>query len=384
MLPASTDAQGVWLHRLRSLFVLRWRSARSVVPAMLVCLLSGFEWSNVSAPALRAESPLDRIDATNQPFSLAIRDSVDHSRDIQAPWLSTDFASPMLRHSAVHFASRRKPRAVGNSWLADRLTLVADNPERGQPQSSELDIAEPGPDMGDYPNSAYTLPQGRIYVELAPLTLQTSNRHNPAAYSSPFLLRYGLTDDVELRLIGSGLTSVFISGNTRSGFAPLIIDTKIHTWDADMERLIPAASLEVYIQTNLASEAFRGGVQPSLNLNLDFPVSEKTNLEMTFGYSGVRDTSISQLNPGVPAADVNVYQFSFQWAVEQQLTDKLQVFVHGYYNGTVFLQSGPGEVIGTGWFYQVSRRLKLFSSYDFGLNSSSPPFLTQLGMAFAL
>ena len=384
MLPASSDAQGVWLHRQQLRLVLRKRYARSVVPTILVWLLSAFELSNASALALRAESPLDLADVKNQVLSFATRDSVGHSSDIQAGWLATDITSPMPRNSAVGPASRWKPRAVGNSWLADHLTLVADDGESEQPQSSEPDIAEPGPDMGDYPNSAFTLPQGRIYVEFAPLTLQTSNPNNPATYSSPFMLRYGLTDDVELRLIGSGLTSVFNSGNTVSGFAPLVIDTKIHMWDADLERLIPAASLEVYIQTNLASEAFRGGVQPSLNLNLDFPVSEKTNLEMTFGYSGVRDTSLSQLNPGVPADDVNVYQFSFQWAVEQQLTDKFQVFVHGYYNGTVFLQSGPGEVIGTGWFYQVSKRLMLFSSYDFGLDSSSPPFLTQLGMAFAL
>src|SRR5262245_66139737 len=32
----------------------------------------------------------------------------------------------------------------------------------------ETDIESPGPDMGDFPNSAFTLPKGRAYVEMAP------------------------------------------------------------------------------------------------------------------------------------------------------------------------------------------------------------------------
>jgi hypothetical protein len=162
-----------------------------------------------------------------------------------------------------------------------------------------------------------------------------------------------------------------------------------------MEKLLPAASLEVYIQTNLGSPAFQSGVEPSLNLNLDFPVNKKTNIEMTFGYTGVQDSLLVYTGkrydpvlgyevPTVHREDVTINEFSFQWAVEQQLTDELQVFVHGYYNGSIFLQSGPSKAIGAGWFYQVSKQIMLFSSYNFGLDSASPPFSTQLGMAFAL
>jgi hypothetical protein len=70
---------------------------------------------------------------------------------------------------------------------------------------SEPDISDPGPD-GQLLNSNYTLRQGRIYVESAPFSYQTSTQQNPAAYNFPFLLCYGLTDDVELRLAGNGLT----------------------------------------------------------------------------------------------------------------------------------------------------------------------------------
>jgi len=173
----------------------------------------------------------------------------------------------------------------------------------------------------------------------------------------------------------------------------LILDTKVHLWDDQMAQFIPAASLEVYIQTNWGSPDFQGGVQPSLNLNLDFPVTEKTNIEMTFGYTGVQD-AINLLTGArfiprynhrrkIHRFNLDVYQFSYQWAIEHQVTEKFQVFVHGYYNGPVLLQSGPGKVIGVGYFYQFTKRVSLFNSYNAGIDQAAPPFSSQMGLAFA-
>lgn len=188
---------------------------------------------------------------------------------------------------------------------------------------SEPDISKPGADFGDYPNSAYTLPKGRAYLEFAPMSYQGPDRHNSASNSTAYLLRYGITDDVEFRLTGSGLTSVFDPRTTVTGFAPLIVDTKIHLWDDKIENLIPAASFEAFIQTNLASPEFQAGFQPSVNLNLDFPFTKNTNVEMTFGYTGVQDAVrviggerfIPRLGHNIPTltkANVNVNVFSYQ------------------------------------------------------------------------
>lgn len=384
MLPASLDVPGVWRHRWRLTLMLRRRFVRSLVAAVLVLLLYSVEWSMVYAPTLLAQSPAELPLVRDRLVSLLKPDSSSDFNETNTGWLQTDPTNPMLPEMALDRSSPWKQSARGLIWSADSLTLVAFEPEDETTPASEPNISEPGPDLGDFPNSAYTLPQGRIYVEFAPLTLQTANRENSAAYGFPFLLRYGITDDVELRLISYGLASIFNPGNTVSGFAPLIIDTKVHLWNARREQLIPAASLEVYIQTNLATKSFQGGVEPSLNLNLDFPLTEMTNIQMTFGYTGVRDNALSNQIPGGPNITANVYQFSYQWAVERQLNDSFQVFLHGYYNGTVYLQSGPGTVLGTGWFYKVSTRLMLFSSYNFGLDPTSPPFSTQLGMSIAL
>ena len=258
----------------------------------------------------------------------------------------------------------------------------------------EPDISKPGADFGDYPNSAYTLPKGRSYLEIAPFTYLGKDRHNPASYTYNYLFRYGVTDDVEFRLTGSGLTTVFDPGSAVVGFAPLIIDTKIHLWDDQIDKLIPAMSLEAFIQTNLASPSFQSGFQPSINLNMDFPFTKDTNVEMTVGYSGVQDSIaiiggerfIPRLGHNIPTlskANLNVNQLSFQWALEQQVTEKFQVFLQGYYNGDVFRQSAQGRVVGVGYFYQFDKRSTFFNSYNAGLDPSTPNFSSQVGFAFA-
>jgi len=255
-------------------------------------------------------------------------------------------------------------------------------------------ISEPGPDMGDFPNSAFTLPKGRVYVEFSPATYSTADRQSPASYFAPFLLRYGLTDAVELRLFGNGLTHV--AGTTPStGLSPLNVDMKIHLWNDRKEWLIPAASLEVYVQTVWGSSQFNSGWQPSLNMNFDLPITKKLNLEWTLGYTGVRDAinivtgerfvpRHGFLVPLLHRANLSTFQLAAQWAVEYDVNDQLQVFVHGFHNGAILFQQGAGEMVGAGLFWKFSPRLTGFGSLNAGLSPNLPSFAPQIGFAVAL
>ena len=310
------------------------------------------------------------------------------------PWLPRplESKSPMF----LKFVSDdgEKPEQIKADTPDKKDDDKKDDDKSDQKTPPEPDISKPGADFGDYPNSAYTLPKGRSYLEIAPFTYLGKDRHNAASYTYNYLFRYGVTDDVELRLTGSGLTTVFDPNTTVVGFAPLIIDTKIHLWDDQMDKLIPAVSFEAFIQTNLASPAFQSGFQPSINLNMDFPFTKDTNVEMTVGYSGVQDAVaviggerfIPRLGHNIPTltkANLNVNLFSFQWALEQQVTEKFQVFLQGYYNGDVFRQSAQGRVVGVGYFYQFDKRATFFNSYNAGLDPSTPNFSSQVGFAFA-
>jgi hypothetical protein len=257
------------------------------------------------------------------------------------------------------------------------------------------DLSKPGPDMGDFPNSAFTLPMGRWQIEFSPVTLANADRQNPAVFVAPYLLRYGLTDDVEFRVFGNGVTHPFGSSPS-TGFSPLNLDFKVHLWNDRKEWLIPAMSLEVYLLTQWGSSQFDGGWQPSLNLNFDLPIAKKTNLEWTLGYTGVQEAinihtkerfipRFNILVPGIHRTiDTNFNQFTAQWAVEYEVNDRFQIFAHGLHNGAILLNLGAGEMVGVGAFYKFSSRLMGFGSINTGLSPNLPSCAGQIGFALAL
>jgi hypothetical protein len=269
----------------------------------------------------------------------------------------------------------------------------------GDPKSADTspwpDITKPGPDLGDFPNSAFTLPKGRAQVEFSPVTLLNADRQAPAAYITQFLLRYGLTDNVEFRLFGNGVTHIW-GPNPTTGFSPLNLDLKVHLWNDRKEWLIPAMSLEVFLLTTWGSSQFDGGWQPALNLNFDLPIAKKLNLEWTLGYHGTQeainvhtlDRFVPRFNfliPGVHRViDLNFNQFSAQWALEYEVNDTFQVFFHGFHNGSVLLNLGAGEMVGIGAFWKLSPRLLAFGSINTGLTPDLPSCAGQIGFALAL
>jgi hypothetical protein len=268
-------------------------------------------------------------------------------------------------------------------------------PDPAGGDSNWPDLSKPGPDMGDFPNSAFTLPKGRMQIEFSPVTLANADRQSPAAYIAPYLLRYGMTDDVEFRIFGNGVTHVWGPSPT-TGFSPLNLDLKIHLWNDRREWLIPAMSLEVFLLTPWGSSQFTGGWQPSLNLNFDLPITKKINLEWTLGYSEVQEAinintherfipRFNFLVPGIHRTfDRNFNQFAAQWAVEYEVNDKFQLFAHGFHNGSILLNLGAGDMVGIGGFWKFSPRLMGFGSINTGLTPNLPSCAGQIGIALAL
>jgi hypothetical protein len=290
---------------------------------------------------------------------------------------------PDLPLGSAYFGGERGPPVFGTAPAEPGKTPVA-----------WPDLRLPGPDMGDYPNSAYTLPKGRCYIEFSPVTLSNADHQSPASYTAPFLLRYGLTDDVEFRVFANGLTHDGGSSPT-TGFSPLGLDMKVHLWEDRKEWLIPAVSLEAYIQTIWGSPQFNGGWQPSIALNFDLPITKKLNLEWTVGYAGVRDAvnivtgerfipRHSFLVPTVHRANLNINQPTVQWALEYEVNDRLEVFFHGFHNGAILFQQGAGEMVGVGLFWIITPHLMSFGSVNSGLTRNLPSLNGQIGFAVAL
>ncbi len=248
-----------------------------------------------------------------------------------------------------------------------------------------VDIANPGPDLANFPNSAFTLPAGRAYVEISPLTYYGSAEGSPAQYNAEFLLRYGLTDDVEFRIFGNGVSW---SGGSASawGFAPIAFDTKIQLWTEKPDWYLPAAAAEAYLQTQwFGSRPFNGGTQPAITLNFDQSLPFEIDLEYNLGATRVQSID-----------GENVWEESFQWALQRDFFgEDFALFVHGFYNAMTLprlpnvrvtsaqLGEGKQNAVGLGFIWTVDQRLAIYGQMSGGTTASTPSTIGMLGFAAA-
>lgn len=253
------------------------------------------------------------------------------------------------------------------------------------------DINNPGADLANFPNSAFTLPQGRAYIESSPVTWYGGAPLTAPQYNAEFLLRYGVTDDIELRLFGNGPS--WTGGRFGSaGFSPLAFDTKIHLLDEREDLFLPAAGLEAYVQTELlASSGYSQGTNGGLSMNFDQSLPFDIDLEYNFGANQIRKFN------GDP-----YWQFNFQWALQKDVLDKdVAVFIHGFYNATSLprlpatlvvslddprlLDVKPPQVaaIGGGALWTINSRLVVWGQASGGVTHYSPSVITNFGFAVA-
>ncbi|QEH39162.1 hypothetical protein OJF2_77740 [Aquisphaera giovannonii] len=283
------------------------------------------------------------------------------------------------------------PRLV-NLIFEDRWLLNERDPAKAvrnrMARRLEADIRDPAPDTANFPNSAYTIAKGRVYIENSPLGLYAAspNRLQARVYQWEYLLRYGLTDNLELRIFSNGLTYQARERGQAPifGYSPLTFDFKANFWEENTRYHIPAMGLEVYLQTTLGSQSLAAGTQPSVNLLFDHSLPLGLDLEYNFGMTGVQNGQ-GQIT----------YQFSYQWSLQREVVKDFDVFFHGFYNAAALprllqFQGGPGlaipqvTVLGGGGLWTVNDRLAVFGSYNFGITDGAPRTIALMGFAVAL
>ncbi|WP_194270184.1 autotransporter outer membrane beta-barrel domain-containing protein [Candidatus Methylospira mobilis] len=219
------------------------------------------------------------------------------------------------------FDSETSAPDSGSKQSADKKAAAGEE-DKGR---DKLDIRTPGPDMANYPNSAYTLPQGGLYMEITPFNYTPDYATNPATYSSGYFFRYGLLDRVELRLYSNGLEAQG-NGSALIGFAPLTFDTKIHIWDEWRQYYIPALGFEAAVQTTwLGSPGLTNGTEPSFSFNFDQSLPWDIDLEYNIGAARYQDPlDLSQ----------EYWDVTFQWALQRDIVEDLAVFINGWYGSS--------------------------------------------------
>ena len=250
-------------------------------------------------------------------------------------------------------------------------------------ENREPSIRFPGPDKANYPNSPYTLPAGRSYIEILPLSFSGQTPDTTSNYNVEFLLRHGITDWLEFRIFSAGLNVSFARDDIpqQVGFVPITFDIKMHIFDEKKEWLLPAFGIEIALQTSWGSPHLQSGIQPSMYLLFDHSLAFDFLFEWNVGIVGSRD-----------ATGVDYQQVSYQFALSRDLVPGLNLFTQAYINDANLGVAGPfvrptvpgtAIVVGGGFLWTVNDLVAIFASGGAGVSSSAPESVAQGGIAFA-
>ena len=134
-------------------------------------------------------------------------------------------------------------------------------------------------------------PRAAPYIENSPVGFYGGSKGMPSLYQWEFLLRYGLTDNLEFRIFSNGLSA---QGKPTPHRRVLAFGLRLQgqLLGRKLPLLIPAMGLEVYLQTTFGSPAFNGGTQPSMNLLFDQSLPLEIGFEYNFGITGVQNSRV--------------------------------------------------------------------------------------------
>lgn len=251
-------------------------------------------------------------------------------------------------------------------------------PDGGADKPPPADISMPGPDTANFPNSPFTLPKGRSYIESVPGTFTLAGSDGtPATWSWPFMMRTGLTDSCELRIISQGPTVIGATPTDPGvdGFAPLAFDVKVHLWGEKDWLYWPAVGVEMFVLTGLGSRPFLVGTEPALELNVDHRLPDDWLVEWNVGCYGSG-------GDGIPT-ELSLPNFGVQWAVQKQFTQRFSGFVQGFYNAAGIPFFPSDLVVGLGCQWSLTQRLAAWTSYNWSVDDTGSPSGGISGFAYA-
>lgn len=291
-----------------------------------------------------------------------------------------DGATPVQLVSLLKAPEFDEPAPVatsGDDTIVYRLVhrLIPEG-NRGTPPP--CDIRDPGPDTANFPNSPLTLPKGRSYIETIPGTYSLPGSDGtPATWSMPFMMRTGLTDTCEFRIISQGPTVVAAGPSSPAvdGFAPLVFDIKIHLWGDEDQLYVPIVGVEAFVLTGLASKPFQVGTEPGMVLLVDHKLPDDWLIEWNVGLYGTGGDGIPTL--------LSLPNLGVQWALQKQLTEDIAVFYQGFYNAAGIPYFPSDLVSGLGVQWNLGQRLAVYTAYNWSLDGEGSPSGGYSGFAYA-
>ena len=205
------------------------------------------------------------------------------------------------------------------------------------------------PDRPGIANGSAVVGRGIFQLEAG---LERDHDAEGRSLATPFLLRYGLSKEWELRLEGDG----YIHANGANGFAPLAIGAKYHFADAPSMGVIADLSVPTGRGAQ-RSHTTSGDVILTTDLNL----GEKWSLNPNLGIVSQNDGD-GRFTAGLAAL-----------TVQYNLSDRANVFVDGALQSPERRHGGASLVVDTGGAWIVGRNTQFDVSVGWGARGVTAP-----------
>ena len=237
------------------------------------------------------------------------------------------------------------------TFLAAAYTALTNSVQEDKPS-----IVYPGPDTENFPLSPFTLPPGHIYWENYPLYFELPNKQESYTYYCPFLLRFGMAKNIELRFSGAGLTSQHFSFSRHNtiGFSPLEIGIKVRGYGTQEMQWAPSLGIEAAIIPPLASTNLADSTQYRISALFYNSFTEKLSLEWNIGTYSLQDTKLNKKN----------FFALICWALEYDLSEYIGFFFEGLYTSAKQPIYPTTLLLGAGFLSNITSRICIYGSYN--------------------
>jgi len=244
----------------------------------------------------------------------------------------------------------RIPTTIISAALAAALLPLAAHAEEEPMATDRPDVVE----------SSNVVGKGRFQIE----TSFASESNKVAGVKTttrmtPTLLRYGITENTELRLETDG----FLREGGERGFADVSLGLKWHTHDGDNATGKPSVGWLFHADLDSGSSAFRGhGVRPSVRMVAEWELPQDWSLGVMPGV--LRDTN---------DAGEHYVAGSLAVVLGKSWTDKFRTFVEVAGHQLTSAKNGGSVVTyDLGMAYLITPTMQVDTAVSFGANDHSP------------
>ncbi len=234
-------------------------------------------------------------------------------------------------------------------------------------------------DRPDFVESSDVVGRGRFQIETGAVSERsTVGGTQSRTQTTPTLLRYGISDALELRLETDGFVRSRsqdpASGTTlrERGFSDVALGVKWHMRDADETAGTPSIAWLVHVDVDSGSRAFRGqGLRPSLRAVAEWDLPSDFSVGVMPGLLADKNADGKRFVAGI-----------FAVTLAKELAPRWHGFVELAGQQLASRRNGGSVVtFDAGLAYLVTDSLQLDCSVARGLTSYSPDFQWGVGVS---